>query len=134
MSLARSVAEVFRDHVALEVEAIDRMYFNVYVPPLQSVGAVGATLRGHRGQRFASATAVTPMTVAFVRNIDQFVIDEGVDPVAFQKGHREDEVMQKYLRRFTASEGALYVGKAQEKVRGSCARSGAAADSDQLVN
>lgn len=40
MSVARSVAEVLRDHVVLEVEAIDRMYLNVCVPHLQSVGAV----------------------------------------------------------------------------------------------
>ncbi len=31
MSVARSVVEVLRDHVVLEVEAIDRMYLNVYV-------------------------------------------------------------------------------------------------------
>ena len=79
MSVARSAAEVLRDHVVLEVEAIDRMYLNVYVPHLQSVGAVVGYLRVHRGQRFASTTAVTPMTEAFVRNIDQFVNDEGVD-------------------------------------------------------
>jgi hypothetical protein len=29
-----------REHVVLEVEAIDRMYLNVYVPHLQSVGAL----------------------------------------------------------------------------------------------
>ena len=52
MSAARSVAEVLRDHVLLEVEAIDRMYLNVYVPHLQSVGAVVGYLRAHRGQRF----------------------------------------------------------------------------------
>jgi hypothetical protein len=77
MSIARSVAEVLREHVELEVEAIDRMYLNVYVPHLQSVGAVVGYLRVHRGQRFASTAAVTPMTEAFVRNIDQFVNHEG---------------------------------------------------------
>jgi hypothetical protein len=41
-------------------------------------------VRVHRGQRFASTIAVMPMTVAFVRNIDQFACDEGVDLVAFQ--------------------------------------------------
>jgi hypothetical protein len=40
------------------------------------------------------------MTEAFVRNIDQFVNDEGIDLVAFQKGQRKDDVTQKYLRRF----------------------------------
>jgi hypothetical protein len=117
MNIARSVAEVLREHVELEVEAIDRMYLNVYVPHLQSVGAVVGYLRVHRGQRFASTTAVTPMTEAFVRNIDQFVNHEGVDLVAFQKWQRKDDVTQKYLRRFREREGVLYVGKAQEKAR-----------------
>src|SRR5260370_1641001 len=58
-----------------------------------------------------------PMTEAFVRNIEQFVNNEGVDVVAFQKGQRKDDVTQKYLRRFTQREGVLYVGKAQEKAR-----------------
>ena len=38
MSTARSAAEVLAEHVVLEVEAIDRMYLNVYIPQLQSVG------------------------------------------------------------------------------------------------
>jgi hypothetical protein len=74
-------------------------------------------LRVHRGQRFASTAAVTPMTEAFVRNIDQFINHEGVDLVAFQKWQRKDDVTQKYLRRLTRCEGVLYVGKAQEKAR-----------------
>ena len=35
MSVPQSVAEMLADHVTLEVEGIDRMYLNVYVPPLQ---------------------------------------------------------------------------------------------------
>ena len=101
MSISRSVAEVLRDHVVLEIEAIDRMYLNVYVPQLQSVGAVVGYLRVHRGQRFASTTAVAPMTEAFVRNIEQFVNHEGVDLVSFDKRQRKDDVTQQYLRRFT---------------------------------
>ena len=117
MSVARSVADVLRDHVELEVEAIDRMYLNVYVPHLQTVGATVGYLRKHRGQRFASMTAVAPMTEAFIRNIEQFVQHEGVDLVSFAKRQRKDEVTQQYLRRFEATEGVLYVGKAQEKAR-----------------
>ena len=45
MSIARSAPEVLRDHVVLELEAIDRMYLNVYVPHLQTVGAVVGYLR-----------------------------------------------------------------------------------------
>jgi hypothetical protein len=41
MTIPRSVADVIRDHVVLEYEAIDRMYLNVYVPTLQTVGGHG---------------------------------------------------------------------------------------------
>jgi hypothetical protein len=34
MTLARSVADVLSDHVTLEIESIDRMYLNLYVPKL----------------------------------------------------------------------------------------------------
>ena len=117
MSIARSAAEVLRDHVVLELEAIDRMYLNVYVPHLQTVGAVVGYLRVHRGQRFASTTAVAPMSEAFVGKIEDFVNNEGIDLVAFAKWQRKDDITQKYLRRFRKSEGVLYVGKAQEKAR-----------------
>jgi hypothetical protein len=111
------VSEVLRDHVTLELEAIDRMYLNVYVPQLQTVGAVVGYLRGHRGQRFASTTAVAPMTAAFVQDIERFVAEAGVDLVSFAKGQRKDDITQDYLRRFSGSEGVLYVGKAQERAR-----------------
>jgi len=103
--------------VELEIEAIDRMYLNVYVPHLQTVGATVGYLRQHRGQRFASTTALAPMTEAFIRNIEQFVQHEGVELVSFAKRQRKDEVTQRYLRRFKASERVLYVGNAQEKAR-----------------
>jgi len=117
MTIARSVADVLRDHVVLEYEAIDRMYLNVYVPHLQTVGAMVGYLRVHHGQRFASTTAVAPMTDAFVRNVEEFVAGEGVDLITFEKKQRKDDVTQKYLKDFKKSEGVLYVGKAQEKAR-----------------
>jgi len=35
MSLPQSVAEILDHHVTFELECIDRMYLNVYVPALQ---------------------------------------------------------------------------------------------------
>jgi hypothetical protein len=34
--IAQSVADILGRHVRLAVEGIDRMYFNIYVPQLQS--------------------------------------------------------------------------------------------------
>jgi hypothetical protein len=42
MNAPRSVADVLNDHVVFEVECIDRMYCNVYIPGLQfAAGLVG---------------------------------------------------------------------------------------------
>jgi hypothetical protein len=40
MTVARTVADVLADHVVFEVECIDRMYCNVYVPNLQYAGGL----------------------------------------------------------------------------------------------
>ena len=44
MNVARNAAEVLAKHTTLELECIDRMYLNVYVPMLQSGGGHGALL------------------------------------------------------------------------------------------
>ena len=42
MTVARTAADVLAGHVTLEIESIDRMYLNLYVPPLQrELGVVG---------------------------------------------------------------------------------------------
>lgn len=115
MTLPRSVADVLADHVTLEVECIDRMYLNLYVPRLQySTGVVGF-FKNHRGMTFASSVLMDPMTRGFVADIERFVSAMGVDLVTFEKGQRKDDVAQEYLASFTGDEGVLFVGKAQEK-------------------
>ena len=115
MTLPRSVADVLADHVTLEVECIDRMYLNLYVPKLQySTGVVGF-FKNHRGMTFASSALMDPMTRRFVRDIERFVADRGVDLVTFAKGERKDDIALSYLAEFEGDEGVLFVGKAQEK-------------------
>ena len=53
MSIPQSVAEILQGHVTLEIEGIDRMYLNVYVPQLQREGGVASFFRLHRGYRGA---------------------------------------------------------------------------------
>ena len=67
---AQSVAEVLRDHVVLELEGIDRMYLNVYVPVLQAVEGVLKFIRIHRGHPVASTAMVEPITRRFVESIE----------------------------------------------------------------
>jgi hypothetical protein len=117
MSIPLTAADVLRDHVTLEVECIDRMYLNTYVPSLQTAAGVTWFIRDRLGKRFASTVALAPMTESFVSRIESFVKKEGVDLVSFEKKERKDDVTKRYLADFHEEEGVLYVGKAQEKAR-----------------
>src|SRR6266852_9676705 len=99
MSLPRTVAEVLREHVTLEVECIDRMYLNAYVPGLQCESGVAAFFRRHRGQPCASSALMEPISKAFVVAIHAFVQEQGVPLISFEKGQRKDDVMAAHLAR-----------------------------------
>ncbi len=80
MKVARSVAEVLNEHVTLEVECIDRLYLNLYIPILQCERGVGHFWINHRGHRFATSSLMAPMTKAFVSSIERFADQEGHNP------------------------------------------------------
>ena len=72
MSVPRSVAEILKEHVTLEVEGIDRMYLNVYIPQLQREGGVASFFRAHRGYLFASSALMDPISKSFVAATEKF--------------------------------------------------------------
>ena len=117
MSVTYNLAQLQKEHITMELECIDRMYLNGYIPKLTNEAGIAAFLRFHLGHRFASTKQAAPMTDAFIKSVRQFIQSEGVELVRFKKGQRKDDVMQTYLRRFKKTEGILFVGVAQEKLR-----------------
>jgi hypothetical protein len=114
MTVARTAGEVLSHHVEFEVECIDRMYLNVWVPRLAYGGGVQGFFVGHRGHHYASTALMDPMTKAFVADIHGFVAARGLELVSFGK-ERKDDVAKEFLARFSESQGVLFVGRAQEK-------------------
>lgn len=117
MKVTKSLAELQQEHVVMELECIDRMYLNAYVPKLTSEGGIAAFCRGYLGHRFASTKQAVAMTDAFKKSIATFIQKEGLELVHFKKGQRKDDVLQKKLAQFKKDEGVLFVGVAQEKAR-----------------
>jgi len=121
MTLPRSAADVLADHVLFEIEAIDRMYLNLYQPRLQHGAGIAAFFVGHRAHRFASSALMAPMTRAFTADIEHFIAARGLDLVRFAPGQRKDQVTAGYLQRAQLDDRGLvpaqvlYVGVAQEK-------------------
>jgi hypothetical protein len=58
MTLPRTVAEILADHVDFEVECIDRMYLNVYVPSLQYAAGIVGYVHQRLGLPIASTAAL----------------------------------------------------------------------------
>jgi hypothetical protein len=117
MKLPRTAAEVLENHVVLELECIDRMYLNVYVPNLQRDLGVVSFFRYHRGFPFASGALMAPMTEAFVARIHAYAEKNAIPVVTFEKGQRKDDIAKEYRDRLAGEEGVYLIGKAQEKAR-----------------
>ena len=98
-----------RDHVTLEVECLDRLYLNVYVPTLQRVAGVLAS----------SATTVASRSQLGPDGPDQrrlrggvkaFAEREDVPLIDFKRGQRKDDIAKEHLARFSGDEGVLFIG------------------------
>jgi hypothetical protein len=72
MNLPRTVAEVLRNHVTLELEGIDRLYLNAYVPMLQTEGGVAYFFRQQHHKPFVSGALMAPIGEAFVKQVGEF--------------------------------------------------------------
>lgn len=113
--IRKNVAEIINQHVTLEIEGIDRMYLNGYIPRLQSGAGAAFFIRKQFDCPMASTMMVEPMTRQFVEKIERFAESEQVDLIRFEKGVRKDDIAKAYLAQFEDEEGVLFIGKAQEK-------------------
>ena len=110
MSVPQTVSEILNQHVTFELECIDRMYLNVYIPSLQCENGVAKFFRSHRGHPFASSALRDPMTKSFVAGMERFAQQEQIPVVQFRKGQRKDDVMAEHLARFDKPEGVVLLG------------------------
>jgi hypothetical protein len=119
MTLPRSAADVLAGHVTFELECIDRIYCNLYVPKLQRDLGVAGFIREHLGMPVASTAVLAARTEAFYAEIKAFAARGGIPVVEFAPGQRKDDVMRGHLGWFLAAgrtEGVVFIGRAQEKV------------------
>ena len=115
MNVPRSVADVLNDHVVFEVDCIDRMYCNVYIPGLQYAAGLVGYLHKHLGLPVASTAPLANISDRFSAAVHRFARDNCVLWVDFVKGQRKDDVMHEHLAQFSAAQGVVFIGRAQEK-------------------
>jgi hypothetical protein len=111
-----TVNDVLEGHVALDVECLDRIYLNAYVPILQTSAQVAAFLTRHLGFPFPSPALFKQLGDRFRRSVRAFADAGDIPWVTFDKHQNKLEVMRPHLARQAAAgrSGVAAVGVAQE--------------------
>ena len=116
MARVLTVNDVLDGHVALDIECLDRIYLNAYVPILQTSSQVVAFLSGHLGFPFPSPVLFRQLGDRFRRAVVSFSDANDIPWVKFGKDEAKLEAMQPHLARRHAAgrSGVAAIGVAQE--------------------
>jgi hypothetical protein len=74
--------------VALELEWLDRLYLNAYVPRLQVPGQVVSLLTAHLGNPIPSAALMGRIGNRFRREVKEFAAEQKIPVLALKKPDR----------------------------------------------
>jgi len=116
MARVITVNDVLDGHVVLDIECLDRIYLNAYVPILQTSSQVVAFLSGHLGFPFPSPALFRQMGDRFRKAVLSFSDANDIPWVKFEKDEAKLEVMEPHLARQAATgrSGVAAIGVAQE--------------------
>jgi hypothetical protein len=119
---APTISQVVDGHVVLDLECLDRIYLNAYVPRLQVGGQVVGFLVEHLGNPIPSPALFAPIGERFRRAVARYAKANGIPVVRFEKDQRKTEVMRPYLEAAQAAgrPGVVAIGVAQEFQRVFC--------------
>jgi hypothetical protein len=109
-----TINEILKDHVTLDIECIDRMYLNGYIPNLQTSGQLVYFLR-QRGFKIPSPTLLGEATKKYNATVKAFATENRIPMIQFQSGESKDDIAQAYRTKYQQSEGVVFIGTAQEK-------------------
>src|SRR4051794_16296805 len=92
-----SVNDLLVGHVGLDIECMDRIYLNGYVPSLQVGGQVAGFMTRHLGYPIPSPAIMERIGTSFRRAVNGFGQDHHIPLVRFGKDDRKIDVMRPYV-------------------------------------
>jgi hypothetical protein len=111
-----SVAELLDGHVGLEVECLDRIYLNAYVPGLQVGGQVVTFLTQHLGQPIPSPALFARIGNRFRGQVARLATRQGIPLLRFGRHDRKIDKVRPLLHAAeqVGRPGVVAIGVAQE--------------------
>ena len=110
-----SIASILRDHVSLSISCIDRLYLNGYVPRLQTPGHIATFCHQQLNAPIASPALFRPLLERFTHAVNTFAAQHDVPIIHFSRGQKKDRTAAQHRAHFTADQGVVFIGIAQEK-------------------
>ena len=116
MAATVTVNDLLDGHVVLDIECLDRIYLNGYVPNLQVAGQVASFMTQHLGYPIPSPAIMEKIGTRFRRAVSEFAEAEHIPVVRFGKNDRKIEVMRRHVaaQAATGRSGVAAIGVAQE--------------------
>ena len=116
MAATVTINDLLDGHVGLDIECLDRIHPNGYLPNLQMGGQVVSFLTQHLGNPIPSPAILEKIGTAFRKAVDRFACDNKIPVVRFGKNDRKIDRMRPYLARQAATgrSGVAAIGVAQE--------------------
>jgi hypothetical protein len=116
MARVVTAGELLDGHTVLDIECLDRIYLNAYVPILQSSGQVVAFMTQHLGKPIPSPALMEHIGTRFRRSVESYASSNGIPWVKFGKDDRKIDVMQPHIaaQAATGKSGVAAVGVSQE--------------------
>jgi hypothetical protein len=114
MATVTDLNHLLDQHVVLDLECLDRIYLNAYVPTLQVGGQVVTFLTQHLGYPIPSPALFATIGDRFRAAVKSFASRHHIPVVQFKKGQRKIDVMRPHLLRAGGRPGVVAIGVAQE--------------------
>ena len=113
-----TAGELLDGHSVLDVECLDRIYLNAYVPVLQSSGQVVAFMTQHLGKPIPSPALMEHIGTRFRKAVESYASSNGIPWVRFGRGDRKIDVMQPVGVEYcvTSCDLGIFVDQAAESV------------------
>jgi hypothetical protein len=108
------INDILKDHVTLDIQCIDRIYLNGYIPTMQTSGQLVNFLH-HRGYDIPSPAILSNWTTAYKAAVEAFAQENDIPLIHFEPGVRKDDVAAGYRARHEDWEGVVFIGIAQER-------------------
>jgi hypothetical protein len=113
MASVVSINDLLDGHVVLDLECLDRIYLNAYIPNLQLSGQVATFMRDHLHCPIPSPAVMTKIRERFCAAVGAFADSNNIPVLRFKADDRQIDLVRPFWQG-GAHPGVVAVGVAQE--------------------